>query len=256
MNNDMLQRIQLLAQSPAFGVAMTLAAWSVAERIQKRFFWAQPLLISGFMIIFLLWIAKIPLESYQGGASFITFWLGTATVALAIPLYKYATLIREALMPVLAGILVGAITGIVSSALIVWALGGNHDLFVFALGSDHGPFSWTLHGDRELIASMMPKSTTTPIAVALAQRLGGVPELTTIFTVVTGMLGIFFGVPFMKFCRIHDHAAVGTAMGSACHAAGTAHLMSEHEIRGSFSGLAIGLCGVTTSLLMMPIRMH
>lgn len=234
MNHEYLERFQALAQTPAFGVAVTLAAWSIAERLQKRIFWAQPLLVAGAMIIAFLLLTHIPLSSYQGGAQFITFWLGTATVALAIPLYKYASLIREALMPVLAGIVVGAVTGIASAALIVWLLGG----------------------DRELIASMMPKSTTTPIAVALAKRLGGVAELTTIFTVVTGMLGIFFGVPFMKFCGIHDHAAVGTAMGCSCHAAGTAKLMAEHELRGSFSGLAIGLCGITTSLLLMPVKLQ
>ncbi len=228
--NDLSQ----ITQNPVFGVALSLAAWSIAQRVERKVPILHPLLLSGAMIIAFLFVTHIPYEHYQIGGRMITFWLGTATVALAIPLYKYASIIRDALFPVLTGILVGSIIGVGSAALIVWAMGGN----------------------GALIASMMPKSTTTPIAIALAARAGGIPELTAAFVVVTGLLGVLIGVPVLKRCGIHDHAAVGTAMGCAAHATATAKLIADHELRGSFSGLAMGLCGITTSFLMMPIKLH
>ena len=225
--------LSAFTQNPAFGVTLSLAAWSVAERVHRKLPWLHPLIFSGVVVIAFLVLTGIPFEHYQNGGAMIKFWLGTATVALAIPLYKYATIIREALFPVLTGILVGALTGVFSAWLVVWALGG----------------------DKSMIASMMPKSTTTPIAVALTVRAGGIPELTAVYVIVTGLLGVAIGVPLLKRIGVHDHAAVGTAMGCAAHATATAKLMADHELRGSFSGLAMGLCGITTSLVMMPIRL-
>ncbi len=172
-------------------------------------------------------LLKIPYGDYF---SFSRFWhllLGPSTVALAIPLYEQRLKVRSVLKPLLISLLVGSVTGIISASII----------------------ALLFHCSHELIFSVAPKSVTTPIAMAISEKLGGVGSLTAIMVISTGILGAMIGLPFLKLLKLKDDHAIGFGMGMACHGVGTARAFQESTEMGAFSGLAIALNGFVTSIL-------
>jgi predicted murein hydrolase (TIGR00659 family) len=168
---------------------------------------------------------------YKAGGDLLTLLLGPATVALGVPLYKNARLIKKHLRGIFLAVIIGSVVGIVSTAALVGFLGGS----------------------REILLSMLPKSVSSPIAVEISRELGGLPELTAVLTVLTGLFGSMFGTSILRWFRLSGDIAIGIAIGTAAHGIGTARLLKDSQIQGGMSGLAMGLAGIVTSILFIPI---
>lgn len=221
-----------LAETPLLWLTATLVAYVIGERISRGFSrhpLANPVIIATTLLVALLAVTGTPYPDYFAGAQFIHFLLGPATVALAIPLWRNRTQVRRNLLPMVAALLAGSLTAVVSAVAIAWALGAP----------------------REILASLAPKSVTSPIAMALAEPLGGIPALTAVLVVLTGVLGAVVVTPLMNLMRIRDFAARGFAAGVASHGLGTARAFQVSEEAGTFAGIALGLNGAMTAILFM-----
>lgn len=219
--------------SPAFGVLISIAAYLVGCVVKEKFKLAifNPLLIAIVILIFVLSEFNIEYDDYNKGGQIISFFLAPATVALALPLYKKFSLFKKNALPILAGILCGVVSGIIS--IICMA-----KLFNLSY---------------ELIESLIPKSITTPIGMALSEQLGGIPSITVVAIIVTGILGSIIGPFLNKVLKINDKVAMGIAMGNASHAVGTARAMEIGETEGAMSGLTIAIAGVITVIFAPSI---
>jgi predicted murein hydrolase (TIGR00659 family) len=167
-------------------------------------------------------------ETYFSGAQFIHFLLGPATVALAVPLYRNFERVRATALPIAASLLVGSVVAIVSVVVIAQWLGAPH----------------------EIVASLAPKSVTSPIAMGLAERIGGAPFLTAGLVIVTGVYGAMILSPLMRLLRISDSAAQGMAAGLASHGIGAARAFHIDSTAGAFAGVGMGLNGALTSIIL------
>jgi predicted murein hydrolase (TIGR00659 family) len=219
-----------VTQSPLFGLSVTVGFYAIALMIRGRCRWAHPILLTCAGTLLAIWAFGAEIKAYRAGGDLITMALGPATVALAVPLYKHAERIRAALRPVLAGVLVGSLTGVASGAAFVLVVGGS----------------------SQIMLSMMPKSVTTPISMEISRLIGGWPELTAAMTVLTGLAGSIVGPMFLRVCGVRHPAAVGVAMGAATHGIGTARMLEDDPVQGSFSAVAMGLCGMLTTMLAIP----
>jgi predicted murein hydrolase (TIGR00659 family) len=165
-------------------------------------------------------------DDYMRGGSVIALLLGPATVALAWPLHLEMGLVRRAVVPILGAVAVGSGVAIVVAVVTTELLGGADDLAL----------------------SMAPKSTTTPVAIALADSIGGIPALTAVLTVLTGVVGAVLGPRLLSLLRIHDRTVRGLAVGTSSHGIGTAQMIQESRTEGAFSGLAMALTALATSV--------
>ncbi|OCT15529.1 murein hydrolase effector protein LrgB [Paenibacillus pectinilyticus] len=217
--------------NPMFGITLSVVAYTAAQMMHKRWRWLHPLFVcSGFIILVLLSF-RIPYSAYKTGGDLLTLLLGPATVALGVPLYKHAGLIRKQLTGILIAVTLGSLAGIASAAALVGLLGGS----------------------REILLSMLPKSVSSPIALEISRHLGGLPELTAVLTVLTGLFGSMFGRKLLTWLGFRDALSIGIAIGTAAHGIGTARLIKDSEIEGSMSGFAMGAAGIITSILFIPI---
>ena len=217
------------AGSPLFGIAISLLTFQIGSMLYGRtgLVVLNPLVLSMLMIIAFLVNFQISFNDYNKGGQFISFFLGPATVILAVPLYKKIHLLKANVLPILAGITIGSVTGIVS------IIGMCR---IFGLG--------------ELVSvSMIPKSITTPIGIELSNQLGGLPSITVAGIVFTGISGVLLGPMICRLFRIDDRIAVGIAIGTSSHALGTTKAVELGETEGAMSGLAIGITGLITVFL-------
>ncbi|MEW8973924.1 MAG: LrgB family protein [Tissierellaceae bacterium] len=215
--------------TPLFGVAITIIAYSVSQYINKRFKTSilNPIALSIMAIVGFLIYNNIDYEVYNKGGNIIGFFLGPATVALAVPLYKKIELLKENLLPILVGIFVGSLAGIVSVILLSR---------VFKL-------------EDILMLSLIPKSTTSAIAMDISTQIGGNSAIAIVFVIVTGIFGNILGPDLLRRFRIKDEIAKGISMGTASHVVGTAKAMEMGEKEGAMSSLAIGVAGLMTVFL-------
>ena len=160
-------------------------------------------------------------------------FLGPATVVLAVPLYKQLQLFKKHFVPIMAGILIGSIIGIISIIFL----------------------STLLNLTPELITSLVPKSVTTPIGVEITKALGGVPSLTIAAIILSGIIGAVAGPTLCKIFKIEDEIALGIALGTASHALGTSKAMELGEIQGAMSSLSMGIAGIIT-VFLAPILLY
>ena len=219
-----------LSTTPLLGLTVTLLAYQAAYWIYRRLDMnplANPVALSVAFLVALLWATGTPYQTYFDGAQFVHFLLGPATVALAVPLYANLGKLRKNLVPVLGGLLAGSVVAAVSAVGIGWLLGA----------------------DRVTLMSMAPKSVTTPIAMGISEKLGGLPSLTAVLVVSTGILGAVLARGTLNLLRIHDHAVRGFAVGVAAHGIGTARAFQVSEVMGAFAGLGMGLNGLLTAFL-------
>jgi predicted murein hydrolase (TIGR00659 family) len=217
--------------SPVFGITVTLLAYVVARRLWDatgRHSLANPVLVCIVLIGGLLLVTGIDYDDYMVGGSVIGFLLGPATVALAVPLYRQLEQIRASLLPVLIGVTVGCCTAIVVGFALTRALGGS----------------------EQLALSMAPKSATTPVSIALAETVGGSPSLTAVFTIISGVLGAVAGPAVLTLLRLRDHRVRGLAIGLVSHGIGTSRALHEDPVEGAFSGMAMALNALATSLAL------
>ena len=220
-----------LSASPLLGLTLTLLAYQGAVLINKRCGGhplANPVLISVIVLVGLLTVTGTPYPTYFDGAQFVHFLLGPATVALAIPLYAQFDRLKRMAMPLLVALLAGSVTAALSAVLIGKVLGAS-DATLFSLA---------------------PKSVTTPIAMGIAERLGGLPSLTAVLVILTGILGAVGAQGLYAFMKCRDPAVQGFALGVASHGIGTARAFQISEQTGAFAALAMGLNGLLTALLL------
>lgn len=220
-----------LNTSPLLHLTLTLVAYQVGVVIYRRGRFnpmLNPVLVAVVLIVIVLAGSGTQYETYFDGAQFVHFLLGPATVALAIPLYRQFDKVRRSALAVLAGIITGSVTASVSAVAIAWMLGGS----------------------REALVSLAPKSVTAPVAMGITEQLGGLPSLTAVLVITTGILGAMIGPHILNLLRIKDWSARGLAIGTASHGIGTARALHTNEVAGAFSGLAMGLNALATALLL------
>ncbi len=220
-----------LIDTQIFGVIISILAYEVGLLIYRKtkipIF--NPLFISIILVISVLLIFGIDLETYNKGGSMISFFLGPATVILAVPLYKQLESLKSNVIPILTGITAGSVTAVLSVLAFVKVL---------RLPKDIG-------------LSLLPKSITTPIGIELSKQIGGIPPLTVAAIVFTGIVGAVLGPLTCKVFRITDRLAVGVSIGTASHAVGTTKAAELGELEGAMSGLAIGLAGIITVFITL-----
>ena len=225
-----------LAASPLLGLTLTLLAYQFAFWLFKRSgqrAWANPVLIAIFIITLFLSATQTPYARYFEGAQFVHFLLGPATVALAVPLFAYWNRLKRMAFPLVVALLAGSATAAFSAMAIARALGAS----------------------PETVFSLAPKSVTTPIAMGIAEQIGGLPSLTAVLVVLTGILGAIGFPALFRTLGIRDHVAQGFAVGLAAHGLGTARAFLVSEEMGAFSALAMGLNGILTAVLL-PLLLH
>lgn len=210
-------------------VAATLAVYAGAGVLYRRFrfFLLNPVLVSVAVLIAALKLLRVDYAAYQQGGRYLHFFLAPAVVALGLPLYRQLERLRALLLPLVLSTFLGSALGILSAAVPARLLGAS----------------------AELVRSLAPKSATTPIAVGVAEVLGGLPSLTAGVVIATGILGAVAGPPFLKLLGVTSPTAFGLAMGAASHGIGTARALEEGELSGAASGLALALNGALTALL-------
>jgi predicted murein hydrolase (TIGR00659 family) len=220
-----------LAATPLFGLTLTLGAYVIADRVSQRSGrhpLANPVLWAVVMIIGVLVATDTPYRRYFEGAQFVHFLLGTATVALAIPLARLWPELRARAGTLLCALLLGAGTSIAVAIGAAWALGAS-------------PL---------LLASLLPKSVTAPIAMGIAERIGGSATLAAVFAVTTGIVGAMVATPLLNALGVRDWAARGFATGLAAHGIGTARAWSLNHRAGAYASLAMGLHGVLGAIVL------
>jgi len=220
-----------LSASPLLHLTLTLVVYQVGMRLYRRGRMnplLNPVLLSIIAIVAILVSTGTSYQTYFEGAQFVHFLLGPATVALAIPLYRQFEKVRRSALALVVSIVAGSVTAAVSAVGIAWLLGGS----------------------REALASLAPKSVTTPVAMGIAEQLGGLPSLTAALVIITGILGAIAGPWVLDLLRVRGMAARGLAMGTASHGIGTARALQVSEVAGAFSGLAMGLNALATALLL------
>ena len=231
MSADLSALLAALAGTPLPWLVLTLLAYLGALALYRRS-GAHPLLIpvltAVVFIVVVLIATGTPYATYRDGVSLLSLLIGPATVALAVPLYGQRARIRQMWRPLGIALLVGSTVAIASALLIAWALGGT----------------------LETLMSLAPKSATMPIALPVAERMGGLPSLAAVAVAITGIAGTILAGPVLRLLRIHDPAVRGFAVGLTAHAIGTARELQVHPTAGAFAALAMGLNGVATAVLV------
>lgn len=208
---------------------LTVAAFFTALQINKRL---KSMLLNTFVLTVLILVgillaADVPYDTYMKGNAPLNNLLGVSVVALALPLYEQLHQIAARWQAVLLTTLLASVLAMVSGAGTAVLLGAN----------------------PEIVASVISKSVTTPIAMEVSKHLGGVPAVAAVGVILAGLQGSLFGYLIMKKLRIKNHEAIGLAVGSMSHALGTVSLMEVDQRAGSYSSISLVLCGIISSLL-------
>lgn len=220
-----------LAASPLIGLTATLIAYVFAFRIYERAKFsplANPVMISVAILVTVLTVTGTPYKTYFEGAQFVHFLLGPATVALAVPLYTQLPKLRSNVLPLLAGLVAGSVAAVVSAVGIAYLLGAS----------------------PEVVRSLAPKSVTIPIAMGVSEKIGGLPSLTAVLVMATGIIGAISATGLLNLLRVRDYTVRGFATGVAAHGIGTARAFQVSQEAGAFSALGMGLNGVLTAILV------
>ncbi|MEG1622996.1 MAG: LrgB family protein [Alistipes sp.] len=222
--------------SDLFLLTLTIGVYCAATAAYRRFHYAflHPVLITFLSMILVLKSTSIDYERYRQATEILNFALGLSVVALGYLLYEQAAQMRGRLIPIFTSTFLGCIVGILSVIYIARLLGA----------------------DRTLLTSIAPKSVTMPIAVAVAEPLGGIIPITSVVVFAVGIFGSIAGPWILKKCGVHDNLARGFALGSAAHGIGTARAIELGAVEGALSGLAMALMGLITALLMPIIEKY
>lgn len=234
--NDTLQQLWVyLAEDPLLALTLTLLAYVLTNRLYValgRHPLLNPVLLSIIVISGILLATGTSYDEYFEGAKFVHFLLGPATVALAVPLYRQFQAMKKSALAITVSLLAGSLTAIASAVGIAWLLGA----------------------DAQTLISLAPKSVTTPIAMGIADELGGLPSLTAVFVILSGIIGAALGRYILDALKIYHPAARGLALGVASHGIGTARSFQMGEAKGAFASLAMGLNALATTILL-PLLM-
>lgn len=230
MSLDWQAALEAVIHHPLFAFGLTLGAYQLALAAYEKTRWMflQPVLVSMLILIAALLLLDIDYAEYKQGAQLLTLLLGPATVALAVPLYLNMRRVRQVLWPTLITLFVGGLFATVLGVALAWLFGAE-----------------TL-----ILKTIAPKSVTTPIAMLVAEEIGGAASLAAVFVMITGVIGAMLGVELLRLFRVTSPAAQGMALGIIAHAVGTARALQEGEEAGAFAALAMSMMGVLTAVLM------
>ncbi|MES2190610.1 MAG: LrgB family protein [Pseudomonadota bacterium] len=224
-----------LSATPLFGLTATLVVYVLAQASYARLQqapWANPVLWTVVVLAGGLLATGVPYPTYFAGAQFIHFLLGPAVVALAWPLWQRREELRKRWGRLLVASLLGGAAASGSALLLAWALGLP----------------------AEVTLSLAPKSVTAPVAMGIAEKIGGIPALAAVFAVITGLVGALSGKYLFALLRIPTNrngwSARGFAMGTAAHGLGAARALQVDADAGAYAGLALGVQVVLASLLI------
>ena len=220
-----------LVSSAFFGLTLTVLAYWVGMTIQKKsgLVLCNHMIIAAGLIVIVLKVFGISYEQYYVGGSIVNMLLGPATACMALAIYQKRELLKENWLPVLLGCLAGAVTTVVT---------------VLAMSRMFGL-------STEMTVSLLPKSVTTPIASAISESHGGIVSITVAAVIFTGILGNLTAPFLVKLFRVKDPMAAGLGIGACSHGMGTAKALEMGKTEGAMSGLAIGICGIVTSILAL-----
>lgn len=231
MNDRVASVWAYLSASPLLHLTLTVCLFVLARLLYRytgRHSWMNPVLLTVLALVAILVLTDTPYDVYFEGAQFVHFMLGPATVALAIPLYRQWSSLKRHPLALSVALLSGSLTAVVSAVLIA-KLGGVSD---------------------QALVSIAPKSVTTPVAMGISETLGGLPSLTAVVVILTGILGASLGPWLLDILRVTNPMAKGLAMGTASHGIGTGRAIFMGDVAAAFSGLAMGLNGLATTMLL------
>jgi predicted murein hydrolase (TIGR00659 family) len=235
--NPQLDQLWVYLQANPLGwLTATLVAYWIGVRTQQAAGgkpYINPVAIAVVLLVSLLAITGTPYQTYFEGAQFVHFLLGPATVALAIPLYENWQAVKRSLVPMVAALLAGTVTAVASAVAIAWALGAS----------------------AESLVSIAPKSVTTPVAMGIAEKLGGIPSLAAVMVLLTGIIGAIIATPLLNALGLKDWRARGFAVGVAAHGLGTARAFQVNDLAGTFAGIGMALNALATAILV-PALWH
>lgn len=220
-----------LSASPLLWLTATLLVYQATFMAYRRSGFhplANPVALSVMVLGALLWITGTPYATYFEGAQFVHFLLGPATVALAAPLFEQLARLKRLWLPMLGALVVGTLAATVTAIGVGWALGAT----------------------KVSMASLAPKSVTAPVAMGISEQIGGLPTLTAVLVVCTGILGAASARYLFDALRIHDPTVRGFALGTAAHGIGTARAFQVSDEMGAFAGLAMGLCALFSAVAL------
>lgn len=220
-----------LAASPLLWLTATLLAYQIAFAIYARARFsplANPVAIAVALIVLVLSLSGTSYQTYFDGAQFVHFLLGPVTVALAIPLYQQIAKLKRDWFALLVGAIVGSVAAIATAMAVAKLLGAS----------------------PATILSIAPKSVTMSIAMGVAEKIGGLPSLTAVLVMVTGVLGAVMARSILSLMQITDDSTCGFALGVTAHGIGTARAFQVSEQMGAFAGLAMGVSGLLTALFL------
>jgi predicted murein hydrolase (TIGR00659 family) len=235
--SDMHHLWMYFGELPLLHLTLTLMVYQAGDWIYKRCHFhplAHPILFAIVVLVLFLQLTGIQYETYFQGTQLIHFLLGPATVALAIPLYRAYEQIRQSAFAILIALFAGCFMAIVSAVVIGWSLGGT----------------------QETLLSLAPKSATTPIAMGVADEIGGIASLTAVCVILTGILGAIFSTGIFNLLQIDDARARGFAVGLVAHGVGTSYKLRINEVTGAFAGLAMGINGLATAIFTPVLIPH
>lgn len=220
-----------LAATPLAGLTITLVAYCIGYGLYARCKFhplANPVLVAVVLIVTCLELGDVSYGTYFAGAQFVHFLLGPAVVGLAVPLVREWRSVRRLAIPVAGALAVGSSVALVAVVGIAWALGAS----------------------PATLASLAPKSVTAPIAMGIAEHIGGAAALAAVFAVATGIIGAALGKYVLDAMRVRDWRARGFALGLAAHGIGTARAFQVNAEAGTYAGLAFGLHGVLAAFAL------
>lgn len=235
MPNELQSELQdvwvYLSASPLLHLTLTLVAYQAGMWIYKRGGMnplLNPVLFAVVVLVAILMLTGTSYDTFFEGAQFVHFLLGPATVSLAVPLYRQFHRVRESALAIAVSLFTGSAFAATSAMGISWLLGASH----------------------RTIISIGPKSVTAPVAMGISDSLGGLPSLTAVLVIATGILGAALGPLALNLAGVKDWASRGFAMGTGAHGIGTARALQVNEVAGAFAGLAMGLNALATAILL------
>lgn len=208
---------------------ITIVIYAVAQFIykQRKNLLFSPMLLTPLALITVLSLQNIPYETFNAGTHWLSDLLQPATVAFAIPLYKYFDLLKKHVHAILISVLTGSVLAIITTILL----------------------AVLCNIEAEIAASFAPRSITTPFAMAVSETIGGIPNLTANFVIVTGMLGSILGPLLIRVFKIESDIAKGVLLGMGAHAVGTSKAFELGDIEGTISCLSMILAAIITVLI-------
>lgn len=223
--------MEVITSHILFGIVLSIGAFGIGIWVNKKLKnpVVNPLLISLILVIIVLKVFSISYETYNIGGNIISMFLAPATTVLAYSVYQQIEILKKNFIPIIFGCLAGVITSMSSTYFLCRAFGLK----------------------KEMIASMLPKSVTTPIAMEVSHQLGGVVAITVTIVVLTGIMGAVLCPIFIKVLKIENKIAAGVAIGGCSHAIGTSKAVELGTVEGAMSGISMGISGIITVLVLL-----